>query len=329
MYLTFLAFLFTNANAFTISNPHCDFIARVNGLNLNKKISRTDRNELKELFSEVPVLIFPKQSITPQRQFEVCQMFDEEFNEDIVHHYYNSNILSKPQLTLIGNGLVKKVFGISVNKKLNNIGAKFTKLWRQYINTYPDSLPPKIGSYYVLNNGNNKFGSWFVSMENAYDILDDELKEKYENMYVIYQNGNNLDKKIDFTGVSIPKKNIGNLKYDDNNFRMLPLVGYPEKNSIRKTLFFDPSNFHFFDYINNQNFDQIDNHDECRKLMNNILKLNSHKVLFDNDDLIIFNARKVMLSHTPSKYTENLICMCACFLGTYEQLFDINGDSFE
>ena len=317
-YLILLINLVYYANSFTVNYPtFTKNKAIISNIDV-KKLTNSDKLELKNLFNIVPLLVFKNQKINPQEYYDLCKIFDNNYKNTILHPWYTA-IPSVPQISIRGNMNTSGIFGTD-NINLDDITSYFVYnyVWHQDLVGHRKHLPPIVSSMYMLETPKkNKISTIYASLEDAYDTLDLSLKKEIKDYNVI--NTDSLtrlkDVSYDYTGY-IRKDKKQN--YDDDMFIKHPLVIYSDDSKYRKSLLINPSRFLKFDKLN---FD--DSNELYRHIMkNNIFDIkNIFKHNWDNNDIVIWNNRKLIHTSTPTteynnKHNKRDRMFIQCFLAT-------------
>jgi len=321
--LTILLFYLTYINSFSVLLPGFNK-AIISNIDI-KKISNNDKKELKIIFSKVPLLVFKNQNINPEEFYEFCKIFDDKYNNDILHLF--PKIFNKtPQVNLRTN-MKDNIDLYNINYYndpfSNDIIHSLTKTWHQDIVGRLNILPPVVSAIYSpITPMNNKPFTQFANLQDAYDKMDIKLKKKLNNYNVLYTNSlpnNNGKSHNDNDGISVFNKNIN---YDMKNIQTEPLIIYSDNTKTRKNLLLNPARFLKFDKLN------IDDSIELYRyiLKNYILsKDNIINHVWQKNDLIIWNNRKLLHTASPSIVykNENRLSL-VLFLGTDEPIIPAN-----
>ena len=127
------------------------FIRSINNIDLNK-IGKPEIQELKNFFEVNPVLVFKNQNLTPQKHYEICKLFDNNFTNRIAHPFNETTVPDCPQLALRGKGTIKNIWKIK-NKKINNAPNFFyNPLWHQDLVGTPGFNPTVVSSMYMIES---------------------------------------------------------------------------------------------------------------------------------------------------------------------------------
>jgi alpha-ketoglutarate-dependent taurine dioxygenase len=163
----------------------------------------------------------------------------------------------------------------------------------------------------------------FASLEDAYDSADMSIKDKIFDLKVIYSNTKSgmMNSYFDYTGYNRVKSNELNMKKEENIITKEPLVVYSNYNKNRKALMLSPFRFVKFDKMSCS-----DSFDLYRELMSKYIvnKDNIVDVKWENNDLLIFNNRKLIHTSTPTlEYKDNERLYYSCFLGTKSPIIQV------
>ncbi len=293
-----------------------------------KKITDADKLELQNLFKIVPMLVFKNQKINPQEYYNLCKIFDKNYKKDILHPWY-TEIPSVPQISIRGNMNTSGIFGTN-NILLDEVASYFiyNYVWHQDLVGHPKHLPPIVSSMYMLKTPKkNKISTIYASLEDAYDSLDLSLKKDINNLNVINVHSLKRFKQVayDYTGfVRKDKKKY----YDDDIFTKDPFVIYSDKSKYRKSLLINPNRFFKFDKL-----DYNDSLELFRHIMkNNVLaNANIFHHNWDNNDIIIWNNRKLIHTSSPTieynnEHEKRNRMFIQCFLATREPILSCNSE---
>jgi alpha-ketoglutarate-dependent taurine dioxygenase len=156
----------------------------------------------------------------------------------------------------------------------------------------------------------------FASLEDAYDSIDSNIKDKIFDLKVIYSNTNTgmMNSYFDYTGYNRVKNNEIKIEKEESIITKEPLVVYSNYNRNRKALMLSPFRFTKFDKMSCG-----DSFDLYREIMskNVITKDNIVDIKWENNDLLIFNNRKLIHSSTPTlEYKDMERLYYSCFVGT-------------
>jgi alpha-ketoglutarate-dependent taurine dioxygenase len=111
------------------------------------------------------------------------------------------------------------------------------------------------------------------------------------------------------------------MKKEENIITKEPLVVYSNYNKNRKALMLSPFRFVKFDKMSCS-----DSFDLYRELMSKYIvnKDNIVDVKWENNDLLIFNNRKLIHTSTPTlEYKDNERLYYSCFLGTKSPIIQV------
>lgn len=303
--------LFINiVNCISVFTPHYNkLLGIINNINVNK-LTSDDKTKLKNLFEHVPILLFKNQTITPEKHFEICKIFDDEYNHDILHPFNETSIPNVPQIALRGNCDINQLYGLkNINfKKTPNRENNY--MWHQDLVGSGKYNPPKVVSIYMLKTPKIGDETIFASMEQAYNNLDEKLKKEIDNVNVIHIDSKKrlFTSEYDYSGLfRYDKKEI----YNDDVISIKPLVKLQNNNN--KTLIISPERFYRFD-----KYDKFQSYNLYRKILANIIEPNNIIILeWENNDLLIFNNRKLLHTASPTKMYEGKDRLFTlCLLGT-------------
>jgi alpha-ketoglutarate-dependent taurine dioxygenase len=326
-----LLFCSINALSYSVSFPSLNRnLAVIKNINV-KNISKTEKIELRNLFKNVPLLLFKDQDINKHEHYEFCKLFDENHNENVVHFYDNKNNTVVPQIVLKGNLNTFDTNGLNDIKRLsitNNMVMKngnmfkYGSVWHQDIVGSSYSSPPIVSSVYMLVAPKNKcFKTLFANMENAYDNIEFNLKKKLKNCNVIYTDSKS-NTVFDYSGYNRIKLDNTYNTYSTTILHRQPLIIYSDNLKNKKALMLSPFRFNKFDKL-----DKEESFDLYRELMfKHITKAdNLVNINWEKNDLLIYNNRKTIHSNTPDvEYQDYNLLYYKCFLGTYTPLLRVS-----
>lgn len=319
-----------NALSYSVSFPSLNRnLAVIKNVNI-KNITKNEKIELRNLFKNVPLLLFKDQNVNKQEHYEFCKIFDENHNDNVVHFYDNKNNTVVPQIVLKGNLNMFDTNGFSEIKNLsitnnmimrNSYMFKYSSVWCQDIVGSSYSSPPIVSSVYMIVVPKNKcFKTFFANMENAYDSIDFNLKKKLKNCNVIYTNSK-TNTIFDYSGYNRIKLDNTYNTYSTTTLYRQPLIIYSDILKNKKAVMLSPFRFNKFDKLNKE-----DSFDLYRELMykyitksDNIVNIN-----WETNDLMIYNNRKIIHSNTPDvEYQDHNLLYYKCFMGTYTPLLRV------
>ena len=285
--------------------------------NANIKLFKDEDNaEFIKLFNSVPLIMFKNQKITPLEYYEFCKLFDDKHTGEIIHPFQHSRVDIVPQISLRGNCYIKDLHGIKNTFLKYSDPFKNTLVWHQDIVGQGTSLPPVISSMYMIKTPYIGGNTLFASLEDAYDNIDINIKDKIFDLKVIYSNSNYdiMNSYFDYTGYNRIKSNELIIKKEETIITKTPLVIYSNSNRSRKALMLSPFRFVKFDKMSCS-----DSFDLYRELMSKYIvnKDNIIDIKWENNDLLIFNNRKLIHTSTPTiEYKDNDRLYYSCFLST-------------
>jgi alpha-ketoglutarate-dependent taurine dioxygenase len=281
-----------------------------------KSITDYEKTEFIKLFNAVPLIMFKNQKIDPVEYYEFCKLFDDKHTDEIIHPFDYSRIDTVPQIALRGNCYIKDLHGIKDTYLKYSDPFKNTLVWHQDIVGQGTYLPPVVSSMYMIKSPTKGGNTLFASLEDAYDNIDIHMKDKLFDLKVIYSNTNSgiMNSYFDYTGYNRVKLNEIPVKKEESIITKEPLVVYSNYNKNRKALMLSPFRFAKFDKMSCS-----DSFDLYRELMSKYIvnRDNIVDVKWDNNDLLIFNNRKLIHTSTPTlEYKDNERLYYSCFLGT-------------
>lgn len=320
--------LFTNLLHSYKTTP---FIRTINNIDLNK-IGKSDIQELKNFFEVNPVLVFKNQNLTPQKHYEICKIFDNNFTDRIAHPFNETIVPDCPQLALRGKGTIKNIWKIK-NKKIRNAPNFFyNPLWHQDLVGSNDFNPTVVSSMYMIESPKKGGETLFANLETGYINFKKKYNiKKFGNLKCKYSTILSLYAKIDYSGYGRLDKYWELYKNGDDNFKKLiedtfieqPFIIKPCIHSEKKALMISPNKlYNFFDNVNNINYSPSESQELMREILNScvFLENNIEKVEYEKNDLVIFNNRKVIHSSTPTYEIEGNRIMSLLFLDTNETI---------
>jgi len=314
-YLILLLYIVSiiNINCYQISFPTFKRnLAVIKDIDVNK-LNDNDIIDLKLLFKSVPMLLFKKQKIEPKILYEFCKMFDSKANDKIVNPFSYSQIENVPHVSLRGKAHIKNITHEYSDPLKNTI------IWHQDIVGHGTNLPPVVSSIYMIKSPSVGGNTLFASLEDAYDSMEYFIKREIKNYNVIYSNSQKdmMNSYFDYTGFnSVLNEKTKNIKTSIITREPLVVYSTPEKN--RKALMLSPFKFNKFDKLSCD-----DSFDLYREIMNKYVftEQNVVNIKWENDDLLIFNNRKLVHTSTPSiEYKNEERLYYSCFIGTSEPI---------
>jgi alpha-ketoglutarate-dependent taurine dioxygenase len=281
-----------------------------------KLLTDEDKVELIKLFNSVPLIMFKNQKINPTEYYEFCKLFDDKHTLEIIHPFQHSSVDIVPQISLRGNCYIKDLHGIKDTYLKYSDPFKNTLVWHQDIVGQGTYLPPVVSSMYMIKTPSNGGNTLFASLEDAYDNVDTNIKDKIFDLKVIYSNSNSgvMNSYFDYTGYNKIKQNEVIIKKEETIITKEPLVVYSNSNRSRKALMLSPFRFAKFDKMSCS-----DSFDLYRELMSKYIvnKDNIIDIKWENNDLLLFNNRKLIHTSTPTlEYKGNDRLYYSCFLAT-------------
>ena len=281
-----------------------------------KYLTDYDKNQIVKLFNSVPILLFKNQKINPVEYYEFCKLFDDKHNNATIHPFEYSKVDIVPQVALRGNCYIKNLHGVKDVQLKYSDPFKNTLVWHQDIVGHGTYLPPVVSSMYMIKTPTRGGNTLFASLEDAYDSIDINIKEKIRDLNVIYSNTNTgmMNTYFDYTGYNRIKNNDMNFEKTETIITKTPLVVYSTYNKNRKALMLSPFRFTKFDKMSCD-----DSFDLYREIMSKhvVNKDNIIDIKWENNDLLIFNNRKLIHSSSPTLEYKNMDRLYySCFVGT-------------
>lgn len=286
-------------NAFSIQfNNKVSYICEVHGIDI-KDVDAEVMDQLRFLMKTTPVLVFKNQRISPRDQLDFCTEFDRQHTLDIVHSFEETKVPDCPQIALRGKGHIANLFGV-IDKPIRTSHAfEYTPVWNQHLVGTKDRYPTKISSIYMLQPSNTGGSTLFASMEKGYENMGNDCI-KYNALQACYSSKLGLSAIMDYTGYcridDELKYNMETLKKLQDDLVIQPLIVYPDSSSRKKTLMLNPSTFcGFFGLPFEKSRDMMN------KIMNEyvLTDTNIGEVKYEQNDLVIFDNRRVIHSSTP------------------------------
>lgn len=292
--------------------------AIVKNVNINK-LTENEKNELKLLFTSVPMIMFKNQNVKPKTLYEFCKSFDNKANDKIIHPFTHSQIQDVPQISLRGEAYIEDMHGLKDITLKYSEPFKNTLIWHQDIVGHGTSLPPVVSCIYMKKTPSSGGNTLFASMEDAYDSMEFFMKKKIKNYNVIYSNSQNdmMNSYFDYTGIN----RVLNDKTTVQGTTLItrePLVVYSNPEKRRKAIMLSPFRFNKFDKLTcDESFDLY------REIMTKyvLTRDNIIDIEWDKNDLLIFNNRKLVHTSTPTiEYKNKERLYYSCFVGTSQPI---------
>lgn len=315
-----LLFILPFISAFTIKfNYKVPFICEVHDVNINK-LDLDTMDNLKHLLRTTPVLVFKKQQITPQKQFEFCSKFDTYHTNDIIHPFPETAIPNCPQVTLRGTGYIDNVFGVQNKTIHNGKMLQYTPVWHQDLVGTRNRQPTRISSIYMIKPSLNGGTTLFASMEKAYENMGANAK-RYKSLQACYSTKLASSAVMDHRGYC----RIDNyLNYNMETFKSLqddvvvqPLVIYTDKTRRKETLMLNPVKFCGFLGLPFEKSKHI-----MHQIMNEYVLTNNNvdEIQYEANDFVLFDNRRVMHSSTPTRQITGSRIISLLLLDTKEPI---------
>lgn len=292
--------------------------AIVKNININK-LTENEKNELKLLFTSVPMIMFKNQNVKPKTLYEFCKSFDNKANDKIIHPFTHSQIQDVPQISLRGEAYIEDMHGLKDITLKYSEPFKNTLIWHQDIVGHGTALPPVVSCIYMKKTPSSGGNTLFASMEDAYDSMEFFMKKKIKNYNVIYSNSQNdmMNSYFDYTGIN----RVLNDKTTVQGTTLItrePLVVYSNPEKRRKAIMLSPFRFNKFDKLTcDESFDLY------REIMTKyvLTRDNIIDIEWDKNDLLIFNNRKLVHTSTPTiEYKNKERLYYSCFVGTSQHI---------
>tara|TARA_Y200000002_G_scaffold182699_1_gene150768 strand:+ start:33345 stop:34343 length:999 start_codon:yes stop_codon:yes gene_type:complete len=308
-------------------NKNTPFVAEVHNLDI-RKLDMFQEDDLKYLFRSTPVLIFKNQTLTPQEQYKFCSMFDAKHTNKVVHPFRHTEVPDCPQLALRGKGKIQDTFGVKNRHILNAKTFKYNTVWHQDLVGSKDKLPTVVSSMYMLQTPEKGGSTFFASLEKGYENFNNNLKfSKYNHLQCCYSTKKALTAEIDHTGYgridnywTEDLKDLKDLKNIIEDLVIQPLVVYPDDRSMKKTLMITPNKLYNFLGFTPQKSQEI-----MREILNTcvLVENNICEVVYEENDLVVFNNRKVIHTSSPTEEIEGTRIFSLLFLDTKEKFVSL------
>tara|TARA_B000000477_G_scaffold124567_1_gene132715 strand:- start:3564 stop:4790 length:1227 start_codon:yes stop_codon:yes gene_type:complete len=320
--IIFLLYIIGLSDAFSVTFPTLKKnYAIVQNIKVNK-LSHTEIDKLKYLFDIVPVIVFKNQKINPEEYYNFVKIFDENYNNLTLHPWEKTSPKNVPQISIRSNTMINNMYNI--NNVYGGIGKdisfNYNYKWHQDLVGSSKFLPPVVSSIYTLVTPSKlNDDTIFVSYEDAYDLIEPKLKKDLLSYNTINTDSINriIESNCDYMGLRIDKKS----NYEDEVFNKQPLVIYSDKKKYRKSLLLNPNRFIKFDKLNYE-----DSNDLYRHIMHKYVLKEKNFIVhkWENNDLCIFNNRKLLHTSSPVVEYENKDrIFLQCFLGTNESILAV------
>ena len=304
---------------FNIQSTNVPFIQEVYNINVNT-IDMETVKELQYLFKVTPVLIFKNQTLTPKQHIDFCKLFDTKSNDNVIHPFKDTQVPDYPQLAIRGKGFIKDTFGVKNTHIQNTQTFKYNKVWHQDLVGSRNVLPTIVSSMYMLKTPEKGGSTLFASLEKGYENFNFNFKF-LSKIKCCYSAKSSLSAQIDHTGYGRLDKywkyDINELSKIQDDLVIQPLVIYPDSNSIKKTLMISPNKFYSFLGMEPKKSQEL-----MREILNKCIFVENNigEVFQEENDLIIFNNRKVIHTSTPTEAFEEDRIFSLLFLNTKEHL---------
>lgn len=308
------------------------FTKIINKIDLNN-INDNDVKDLKMIFKCCPLIVFKNQNITPEKQLEICKIFDENSNNEICHPFTDTTIPKTPQIAIRGCGYIEDIYGIKNTNIINSDTFKFTPVWHQDLVGTHEKLPSVVSSMYMIETPIKGGSTLFANLEKGYENLDKYYNlKKIEDLECVYSSYLSLSAVIDYTGYGRVDKywetynNIKDKEFKDNiknSFVTQPFVIYSDKDSTKKSLMISPNKlFKFKSRKNGYAYTPEVSQEIMRSILNKCVFVddNIEEIKYEKNDLVIFNNRKLIHSSTPVDDIVGNRFMTLLFLGTNEEI---------
>ena len=321
--LLFINFILINSYSITFPSfpKNKAIISNIDIKNINNK----DIEQLNILFNKIPVIIFKNQKLTPNEYYKFIKLFDNNYNSNISLHSYNNNTIpSVPQVELICKNSKNIIDNNKIFKNLNidnDINDFYNYLWHQDVTGSYKYISPIISSMYMLVSPLHNDDTLFASYEDAYDLMDINLKKQIERYNVIHSNSKKRQKNsiFDYTGL---RRDI-NYIYDDDILTENPFVVYSDKYKTRKTFALNPKKFLRFKELSLDDSYNLYRHIMKKYVIRNDNIISHH---WEDYDLCIFNNRKLIHTSSPKCAYNNERIYLQCRLATNEPIYSLSDE---
>ena len=323
IYYILILFFLNLINAFSITFPtFAKNKAIISNIDI-KYLNKNDIYEFKKIFNKIPVIIFKNQKISPSQYYDFVSIFDDNYNNSISLYTSKPNTIQNiPQVELINKVKKKNIFDTENKNYIikNEIyESDYNYLWHQDVVGSCNYLPPVVSSMYMLTTPSHSDDTLFSSYEDAYDMMDINMKTELSKLTVIHSNSieRQLESTFDYSGLRIDNK----YRYIDDIFRESPLIVYSDYTQQRKSLLLNPKKFLRFKELK-----KSDSYDLYRHIMKKYVLRNNNIIShhWEDYDLCIFNNRKVVHSSSPKASYKNNRIFLQCRLASNEQIHFIN-----
>ncbi len=306
------------ATSFTIDFPYrTNFMVKIKDIDL-RKINERTIDDLRYLFKTTPVLVFENQRITPKQQYDFCALFDSQHTDQILHPFYETAIPDKQQIALRGKGRAD-MFGLNDVPIRNSPVFKFTPVWHQDLVGTKGVLPPVVSSMYMLETPSKGGYTSFASMEGAYESMTVEHRKMCNEINCVYSSVHGYGAQIDHTGYGRLDKYWRKKLKPEEEAKMItqPLVIYPTREDTKRTLMFTPNKLYKFEGTGS-GVSPAYTQEKIRYIMKNYVLSpgNVGKLHYKENDLVIFNNRKVIHTSSPTQEYNEQRLFSLLFLGT-------------
>ena len=308
----------TNCVGFTIEFPYgTNFMTRIKNIDLTR-ITEQTKVDLQYLFKTTPVLVFENQKITPEEQFFICSLFDSNYTTQVLHPFSETAVPNTEQIAIRGKGTANH-FGVNNVPIRNTRSFKYTPVWHQDLVGSKDVLPPVVSSMYMLKTPRYGGTTSFASMEAAYEAMSVEHRELCINLQCIYSSYHGLFGETDHTGYGRLDKYWKKELTPELNKQMVtqPLIVYPTKEDTKRTLMLSPNKVYKFQG-GKGGVSPPYAQEKTRFIMKNYVLTpgNVGTIKYRDNDLVIFNNRKVMHTSSPTDEYNEYRYFTLLFLGT-------------
>lgn len=292
-YIFFLFNIFLSVYSYSISFPtFTKNKAIISNIDV-KSATNYEIDEFKKIFYKIPVVIYKNQKLTPKQYYNFVKVFDHNHDNTIsLYSHTQNSIPSVPYVELIQNK--------NKSDRYINLDDSFNYLWHQDVTGSNKYITPIISSMYMLSSPSHGDDTTFASYEDAYDLMECNLKKYIEKLTVIHSNSKlRQDNAIyDYCGL----RNDLKYRYDDDIFTENQFVIYSDKYVNKKTLVLNPKKFLRFKELNYEDSNNLFRHIMKKYVTRNDNIISHH---WDDYDLCIFNNRKLIHTSSPKAVYNN------------------------
>lgn len=307
-YILLFSYL-TLVTSFTIQkHPLENRIAYIYGLKNVNKLDQTLKNDLLEVFSKHPLLIFKDiDNITPQEFIDFVKIFDKDHDslaisnpDDHQNQFLQpfdqfpdcKHVAPRGNVELLDYHNIKNINIKPYESFINNY------LWHTDILGHEYKLINVITGFYILEQPQIGGDTDFISGERIYENLNDEEKIAAGNMLVEINKRkfitNSFD--VDYAGIN----RLEEYQHTEGNVK-IPILFAPDNSNEQPRILIMPT---FFEKVVGWSVDE--SRDWIKNFMINKVLPHRVSVQWKKNDLAIFNNRRFIHSSTPARnYLDN------------------------